>query len=174
VVAAGPERGHVLRLKDEDPYDYAEATRVFQPGRSVLIRFMVLAKQIQGRLEIDVVGPHGARPVQVAFTEEGRIEARHEGIWKPGGEYPLDEWIDVELDVNPGSNTERYQMRINGEEVLYRMAYFTDFIPEVERLTFRTGRFRLRGDGGHELPGADERSPDWTFLIDDVSIQPRP
>ncbi len=174
VVATGSGQGQALRLKDEDPYDFASVTRVFPLNRSVLIRFKVLAGQLDGRLEIDVAGPHGGRPVQVALTADGKIEARHEGIWKPGGEYSVGEWIEVELDVNPGGNTERFQLRINGEEVLYRIAYFTDFIPAVERLTFRTGFYRLRGDGGHELPGADDKSPKKVFLIDDVSIEPRP
>lgn len=170
----GGNRGHVLRMMDEDPYDYAEATRVFPRHRSVMIRFKLLAKRLDGRLEVDVAGPHGKRPVQIAFTEDGKIEARHEGIWKPGGTYDADRWIDVELDVNPGNNTERFQLRIDGEEVLYRIAYFTDYIPKVERLTFRTGKYRRRGDGGHELPDADFKAPTKTFYIDDVSIEPRP
>jgi len=174
VVDTGDVHGAALQLMDEDPYDYAAATRVFPSSRSVLIRFNVLAKQLQGRLEVDVLAADGSRPVQVAFTREGTIEARHEGVWKPAGSYPANKWIAVEIDVNPGNNTERYQLRINGEEVLYRIAYFSEFPNAVEQLTFRTGEFRLRGDGGHELPGADEKAPVQTFLIDDLSIVPRP
>jgi hypothetical protein len=44
----------------------------------------------------------------------------------------------------------------------------------VERVVFRTGPDRQRGDGGHEIPGADEKSPLRAYLIDDVSIQLRP
>ncbi|HSH09137.1 MAG TPA: hypothetical protein VK995_02025, partial [Oceanipulchritudo sp.] len=174
IVDAGDDHGPALQLKDEDPFDYAAATRVFPSTRSALIRFNVLAKQLYGRLEIDVLGADGSRPVQVAFTREGKIEARHEGVWKPAGSYPADQWIAVEIDVNPGNNTERYQLRINGKEVLYRIAYFSEFPKAVERLTFRTGEYRLRGDGGHELPGADEKAPTQTFLIDDLSIVQRP
>jgi hypothetical protein len=174
IVDRGKDSDHSLRLADEDPYDYARASRVFSAQRSVRIQFDVLAEQLDGRLEVDVTGPNGGRPVQIAFTEMGTIEARHEGIWKPGGTYSHGEWIHIELDVNPGNNTERFQLRVNGEEVLYRIAYFTDFIPEVERLTFRTGKYRRRGQGGHELPCADLKSKRQSFLIDNVLIEPRP
>ncbi|MEX0332609.1 MAG: exo-alpha-sialidase [Puniceicoccaceae bacterium] len=163
-----------LRLSDADPYDYAAVTKVFPRNRSALIRFKVKPSRIDGRLEIDVVGPNGGRPVQIALTEEGKIEARHEGIWKPGGTYEANRWTEIEIDVNPDSNTERFQLRVDGKEVLYRIAYFTDFIPEVERLVFRTGKYRHRGDGGHELPGSDRKATLQTYLIDDVSIESRP
>lgn len=173
-VVSSENNGKVLSLTDEDPADYARATRVFERSRSVLIRFDIKPTTRNGRMEIDVEGPHGMRPVQVAFTEDGKIEARHEGIWKPAGEYLADTWTRIELDVNPGNNTERFQLRVNGKEVLYRIAYFTDFIPEVERLTFRTGDYRRRGQGGHELPCADLKANRQTFLIDNVLIEPRP
>lgn len=171
VVDTGSERGKALELNDEDPYDYASVTRVFEEGRSSLIRFKLLAKQVFGRLEIDVASGDGLRPVQIAFTENGTIESKHEGAWKPGGTYRPDEWIDVELDVNPGNNHERFQLRINGEEVLYRIAYFSDFPETTERLTFRTGKYRYRGEGGIDLPDPDFKTPNAVFLIDDVSIE---
>jgi hypothetical protein len=165
--------GHVLALRDADPYDYASATRVFPPRRSVLVRFRFLARQTGARLEIDFAGPHGLRPVQVALTESGAIEARHEGIWKPAGHYRAGQWTELTIEVNPDRNTERFRVLVDGVPTLYRDAYFTDFIPKVERLTFRTGRYRQRGDGGHELPGADARLPEAVFLLDDLTFELR-
>lgn len=173
VIDAGPDVGHVLELVDADPYDFALAARIFPEHRSVRITFRVRADRLDGRLEVDLQSAHGLRPVQIALTENGKIESRHEGIWKPGGTYDTDRWIEVELDVNPGNNTERFQLRIDGEEVLYRPAYFTDYPETVERLVFRTGYHRLRGQGGHELPGADSKAPTSRFLIDDVTIELR-
>lgn len=173
VIDNGVDAGHVLELVDADPYDFAAAARIFPERRSVKVTFRLLAERLDGRLEIDLQSTHGLRPVQIAFTEDGKIESRHEGIWKPGGTYETDRWIEVELDVNPGSNTERFQLRIDGEEVLYRASYFTDYPKTVERLVFRTGYYRLRGQGGHELPGADLKAPTSRFLIDDVKIELR-
>ncbi|MCC5804690.1 MAG: hypothetical protein JJU00_00050 [Opitutales bacterium] len=174
VVDTGSPQGRALRLRDEDPYDYASATRVFAPRRSVLIRFRLFAEQTDGRFEIDVNSGDGLRPVQIALTEEGRVIARHEGMWKPAGTYEAGRWIDFELDVNPGGNTERFQLRVDGEEVLYRIAYVTDYPSTVERLTFRTGEYRRRpASGPDDMPGADDKTPLKTFLIDDVSIELR-
>ncbi len=174
VVDAGGARGHALELCDEDPCDYAKATRVFPANRSVKINFKLLARNISGRLEVDVVSARGERPVQIAFTEAGRVEAKHEGIWKPAGDYQADRWTDIELDVNPGDSVDRFQLRVDGREVLYRIAYFSELVPTVERLVFRTGAHRHRGDGGHEPPGADIKSPLRAYLVDDVVIETRP
>ncbi|MDQ8197696.1 hypothetical protein QEH56_06020 [Pelagicoccus enzymogenes] len=173
IVDTNSKQGRALRLSDEDPCDYASVTRIFEEGRSTMIRFKLRPEQTDGRLEIDVANAEGLRPVQIAFTENGTVEARHEGIWKPAGTYEAGKWIDIEIDVNPENNTERFQFRINGEEVLYRIAYFSDLARTAERLTFRTGEYRRRGSGGHEIPGADLKVKKSTFLIDDVSIEPR-
>ena len=53
-----------------------------------------------------------------------------------------------------------------------RPAFFTDPVATVERLSFRTGVFRERGFGGHDLPGADTKAALASFLIDDVVIAP--
>lgn len=173
VVDGGETVGHVLSLSDRDPYDYASATRVFPAHRAVKITFRFLARQTDARLEIDVVGPHGMRPVQVALTADGAIEARHEGIWKPAGTYEANRWTELTIEVNPGDAKEKFRVLVDGEETLFRDAYFTDYIPEVERLTFRTGEYRRRGDGGHELSGADEPVSEARFLVDDVTFECR-
>ncbi|MEP1445268.1 MAG: hypothetical protein ABJK37_04015 [Paraglaciecola sp.] len=170
VLESHGEQGAVLSLVDEEPYDYASVTRVFPTSFSALIRFKLQAAQIDGRIEIDVANAQGQRPVQIAFTEDGKVEAKHEGIWKPAGDYLADEWIDVELDINPRNDVDRYQLRINGQEVLYRTAYFSDVVPTVERLVIRTGEYRRRGSGGHELFDGHMKSKKKQFLIDDVNI----
>jgi hypothetical protein len=174
VVAAEGATGHALELRDEDPCDHAAATRVFPAARSVVVRFKLFARTTDGRFEVDVVSARGERAVQIAFDENGRIEARHEGIWKPAGTYEAGRWTDIEIDVNPGPGSDRFQFRVDGRETLRRTAYMSELVPSVERVVFRTGPYRQRGDGGHEIPGADEKSPLRAYLIDDVSIQLRP
>ncbi|MDP0500815.1 MAG: exo-alpha-sialidase [Verrucomicrobiota bacterium JB022] len=171
VVQADETHGRVLQLVDEDPYDYASATRAFPASRSVKTTFNFKAEQTDARLEIDFTGPNGMRPVQVALTADGKIEARHEGIWKDAGTYQAGEWSELTIWVNPEKNTEKFRILVNGKETLYRDAYFSDYIPQVERMTFRTGEYRRRGAGGHELPGADERAKRAVFQIDDVKFE---
>ena len=173
IVKDNEMHGSVLSLENHDSFDYASATRVFKTSQSVVIEFDLLAKQENARLEIDVLSANGLRPVQIALTPQGTIEARHEGIWKPAGSYLANQWNHITLDINPGNETERFQLLVNGEEVLYRAAYFTDYPKTVERITFRTGNYRRRGDGGHDLTEQDHPSEPSTFLIDNLHIQTR-
>ena len=59
-----------LKLTDRDPYDYASATRVFPPAKSVSVELAVVADQAdRGRLEIDLFDHFGsACPVRLAFS----------------------------------------------------------------------------------------------------------
>ena len=174
VVDAGGERGRVLELRDEEPYDYGRAMRVFPASRSVKAAFRVMPKQIQGQLDIEFAGAKGERPVRISLTPEGRITACHEGIWNDLGAYAADRWLNFEVDINPGKAIDRYDLYLDGKMILPRNGVFTDPVEAVERISFRTGAFRDRGFGGRELANADRKTRPATFLIDDVAVTPRP
>lgn len=173
VIEAGPPAGHALELRDEDPYDYARAVRVFPACHSAVISFKFLARQTNARFDIDVEGAHGERPVRLSLTPQGRIEVCHEDIWIDAGPYAANRWTRCELDINPGNHTDTFTVRIDGADALPRAAVFAEPSADIERLSFRTGKYRRLGCGGHELPGADEKAPLRVFLLDDVSIVPR-
>ena len=171
VVAQG-ENNHVLSLRDEDPYDYARAVRVFPATHGVKISFRVRAEQHGGRLEIELLDAAGERPVRIALEEDGRIWACHEAQWMDAGTYTPGAWHRFELEIPTDPNADRCAVTIDGASPLPRPAYFTDPVETVERLSFRTGAYRERGYGGRDLPGADVRAPAAEFLIDDVTIEP--
>lgn len=172
VVAIGAPAGRALELRDEDPYDYARAIRVFPVTHGVRISFKVLARQTNARLEIELLDAHGARPVRLALGEDGHVWACHEGQWFDAGAYTTDEWHRFELEIPPAATADRCALVLDGKSPLARPAVFTDPAATVERLSFRTGAFRDRGFGGRDLPGADEKVPAAAFLIDDVVIAP--
>ncbi len=174
VVDAGATAGHALELRDEDPYDYARAVRIFPETHGLKLSAKIFARQTNARLEIDLLDAHGARPVQLAFAEEGHLWARHEGIWNDAGPYTAGQWITVTLDIKPAVTADTAELRINGQPVLTRALVFTEPVNSVERLSFRTGVFRNRGLAGKELPGADTKVPAAVFLIDDIVITPVP
>jgi hypothetical protein len=78
VRVAEAEGSRVLELRDEDPYDYARAVRVFPATHGVKVSFRLFARQTDARLEIDLLDAKGARPVRLAFGEDGRLWACHE------------------------------------------------------------------------------------------------
>jgi len=164
----------VLSLRDEDPYDYARAVRIFPATHGVKISFRVQAAQTDARLEIDLLDAKGSRPVRLAFLPGGRLEACHEGQWLDAGTYTAGQWHRFELEIPAAVNADRCVVLIDGASPLPRPAFFTDPVETVERLSFRTGEYRDRGYGGRDLPGADVRAPAAVFLIDDVTIEPQP
>jgi hypothetical protein len=164
----------VLELRDEDPVDYARADRVFPATHGVKITFKVFARQSDARLEIDLLDGAGLRPVRLAFEENGRLRVCHEAQWLDAGPYETGRWHEFTLDIPVADDADRCAILLDGKSPLPRPAFFTDPVASVERLSFRTGRYRQRGYGGRDLPGSDAKSPAAVFLIDDVAITPLP
>ena len=172
VIDTASPAGHALELRDEDPCDYARAVRVFPATHGLKLSFKVLARQNTGRLEIELITATGARPLRLALTESGRIEANHEGIWTDAGPYLADRWTTVSLTIPKNPDADRADVLINGKLTLPRALVVAEPFSTVERLSFRTGTYRDRGDAGHEIPGADTKAAPSVFLIDDVDIAP--
>jgi hypothetical protein len=163
-----------FELRDEEPFDYARATRVFPATRSTRAKFKLLAQQANARLEIEFAGAKSERPVRLALTEKGRLSANHEGIWLDLGEYPVGKWMACEVDINPGQGVDRFDFYVDGKMILPRAGVFTEPAKSVERVSFRTGAFRDRGFGGVvDTASADRRAPAAVFRIDDVVLAPR-
>jgi hypothetical protein len=174
VPAASRIIDHALELRDEDPYDYARAVRVFPATHGVKITFKLLARQTDSRFEIELIDAAGLRPVRIALGEDGRLWALHEGQWIDAGAYTPNQWHQFELEIPRDPNADRCALTVDGKSPLRRPAFFTDPVATVERLSFRTGAYRDRGFGGRDLPGADEKAPIASYLIDDVVIAPLP
>jgi hypothetical protein len=170
VTTAATQPNRALELRDEDPYDYARAVRVFPATHGVKVSFKVFAQQTNARMEIDLLDGAGLRPVRLAFGEDGRLWACHEAQWLDAGAYTAGQWLTFELEIPADPNADRCTVLVNGQSPLPRPAFFTDPVTTVERLSFRTGPHRERGYGGRDLPGADQKVPAAVFLIDDVVI----
>lgn len=163
---------HALELRDEDPCDYARATRVFPETHGLKAAFKVLPRQANARLEIELTDARGNRQLLLALGEDGRVWVSHEGVWMDNGAYRADEWLAFAYDISPKPTADRGDLRLNGQPATPRAIGPTEATATIERLSFRTGPARLRAFGGHELPGADEKTAAVSFLVDDVAITP--
>lgn len=168
-----------LRLQDEDPYDYARAVRVFPESTSAKLSWKVHAGQNDtGRLEMEVVDRYGSRPVRVLLEEDGRIWAMNGSTLVDLGPYEPDTWytIGLILDVPAG----KFDVSFDGKTALSE-AEFTETVRSVERLSFRTGRYRVEPTrrmnpepGPEDLPNADRPVPRAVFHLDHVRASPLP
>ncbi|MBW2528537.1 MAG: hypothetical protein JRI23_30460, partial [Deltaproteobacteria bacterium] len=181
IAASGSNR--VLRLEDRDRADYASAMRVFPETAEARLAFRVRAHQAgvsTERLEIDVVGHHGDRAVAIAFDPaSGQITAEDGAGAQSVAAYGTTSWTDVEIQVFGAD--QRYSLAVDGADVLSSVPCFED-CATVERVVFRTGRFRLRDFSRRptddpwlstRIAGADTVQAPSIFDIDEVTLERR-
>lgn len=167
-----PANWGVLELRDEDPYDYARATRIFPETHGLKAGFKVLARQTNARLEIELADRRGNRPFLFALGEDGHLWACHEGVWTDNGAYTAGQWISFQYEASPKATSDRGDLIINGKPSVPRSIGPVEAAATVERLSFRTGPQRRQPTGGRDLPNADQKAPAAVFLVDDVVITP--
>jgi hypothetical protein len=176
-VAAFPSaENKCLRLEDRDPWDYAKAVRVFAESKALRLEFSLWAGQTDtGRLEIEVLDHRGHRPIRLSLAEDGRVRvATGEGI-VDAGPYQAGEWLRFSLTLD--TTAARYDVALDGRRVLQHAA-FAEVAATVERLSFRTGAFRLeptrqsdRYAIEDDLPHPDDSVAPATYYVDNVSIR---
>lgn len=169
-----------LVLKDEDPYDYPIAERIFPKGAIKQINFKFNINQIAlgHALEIEVQDQKGNRPLRLRIDKEWlafdfkKIEA---------DAYPISPkiWYDVSLNID--CNKKTYTVSINSIS-LNKEIPFADLAENVERIVFRTGPFRgyvppniveygepaQSGLDNESLPDAEKKVNPAIYWIDDL------
>ncbi len=176
LVESPGQSGHALELKDEDPYDYARAIRIFEESTESSISFkLFVPNENAGMLEVDVVDQYGNRPVRIRFDEKGKLIAQDGAVEKTLSNYQKGTWHTITLDMD-ASYFGHFTFSLNGEKLLEKAA-LAEGVKSVERLSFRTGPYRdlpnrktPNEDPEPPLPGADDKVPLGIFLIDDVKI----
>lgn len=177
VVAFPSAANKSLELRDEDPYDYARAVRVFPEAKSATVRFKVHARQDNaGRLEVEVADRFGHRPVRIVFTADGRIEARNGAEQVTVTHYEPGKWYDVALTVDVARGC--FDLVVGGKPASSRAA-FAEYVKSVERISFRTGAHRdaptlktsTEDQQDRTNPNPDATEALTVFHIDDVRIQ---
>ena len=185
----------VLRLEDQDPWDYATATRVFPETTKARVSLDVRLEQAgHDNLEIEIQSARGERPVRIILVGKDGVIVAHEGT-KPDGVAPLAVGSWVHLDIDVDTITGAYDLSVDGSRVVEAAAfaepldneaspYESGFeAPTVERVTFRTGIYRgqdFSRYGWHangfkkyepDLPGADEPVSRTVIDLDNVKTE---
>ena len=163
-----------LKLSDTEPYDYARATRVFPESSTVTVKFDILAKQTgNGRMEIELLSKKGSRPVRVTLSDNGRVQVVDGEKTVDVTAYQADKWLKfkVSADVTAG----KFSVSVNGKSVLSKAA-FAQKAANLQRISFRTGKYRKLGIGQREnendLPNAGDAVKEAVYYLDNVSITP--
>ncbi len=172
------DKNKCLELRDEEPYDYALAERIFPESKKVTVEFSIMLKQVgTSVLEFEVHDRHGKRPMRLRFDpdwlmfDQGKVEP------KPVP-FSMGKWYQIKLNMD--CEKQSYDVALDGVWVKQNIE-FAEKVDSLERLHFRTGPWRsdvrlyiLDGEPGNpglyqeDLPGADHKVAGSVFLVDDV------
>jgi hypothetical protein len=166
-------KNQYLELEDREPVDYARAIRTFPKSSAVDVSFRLAAAQAdRGRLEIELLGERGTRPVRVVLNDKGQLQAADGQKTVDLGTYKADNWSELTLKVKDG----RFTLLRAGKPILQDAA-FAEPSSTVYALSLRTGEFRGtvsrvgqdRDDKlGRDIPNTEEPLPAVIYRIDDV------
>ncbi|HEY5552924.1 MAG TPA: hypothetical protein VIK52_13615, partial [Opitutaceae bacterium] len=173
-----------LSLRDRDPWEYAKAERPFPASARVAVEFRVLIAQSgPGRLEVEVQGARGERPLRMAF-DGGWLMLDHIKAEAGSIRFRAGTWQTVRLELDTGRGV--YQCLIDGKLVRADVP-LQDPVAELQRIEFRTGAWRqdvpapiVKGEPGspgvylEDLPGADEPVTESIYFIDDIRTMALP
>ncbi|HUT30470.1 MAG TPA: PA14 domain-containing protein [Sedimentisphaerales bacterium] len=180
----------VLRLQDKDPYDYANAVRVFPETRKAQVSFDLRPQQFgRDNLEIEIQNYKGQRPVRIIIDgKNGKVTANKGESMNEVASLTAGKWLKIEIDVDTSAG--KYDLKVDGKDVVSGAGFaekldntgnpykskFT--VPTVERIVFRTGTWRMKdfsryGFGANDyrenepdLSGADEAVAEAIYDID--------
>ncbi|MEX0883125.1 MAG: hypothetical protein WDZ72_06595, partial [Cyclobacteriaceae bacterium] len=169
--------GLSLLFKDEDPYDYARAIRIFEEASKVKVGVdLWIGKENQGMLEIDVVDRYGNRPIRIKINDKSELSYQAGFEEKTFGTALKEKWHQLDLHINAepfGS----YDLFWNGKLIAEKVP-LAETVKSVERVSFRTGAYRSlpnrktpNEEPGHPLPGADQKEGLALFFIDNFHVQ---
>ena len=171
----------VLELRDEDPWDYAQAERIFPAAHRLRLRFRCQGRELPpgSSFEIELQSQRHHRPVRLKFVAN-ELACEGGASAMPSVPFALGQWRAIELECD--CNLSRYTLRIDGTIVRAGIA-FAEPAPLLERIVFRTGPWRGRvpahlvdGDkaatfAGEDLPDADAPMPATVFWIDELTAE---
>ncbi|MEX2512433.1 MAG: hypothetical protein WD398_05975 [Cyclobacteriaceae bacterium] len=170
--------GTSLSFKDEDPYDYARAIRVFEEASKVMVEVDIwIGKDNEGLLEIDVVDRYGNRPVRIKINEKAELAYQSGFEEKSFGTAISGQWHQLKLLLN-AEHFGHYGLYWNGKLIAENVP-LAEAVKSVERVSFRTGPYRdlpnRKTPNENPVPplvGADQKESPALFFIDNFKVQP--
>lgn len=173
-----------MMLKDEDPYDYAKAERIFPKRKKGSVEFRINPFRIaQGHaLSIEIQDQHGNRPMRLRFDKDwlsmniSMISAPKPVKIKTNKLY--------NVTINFDCEKQSYELKFDGKGIEKDIPFAVK-VKSLSRIVFRTGPYRgyvdpavaekgmdkPAGLNTEDLPGASKKAPTCIYLIDDLKTK---
>jgi hypothetical protein len=148
-----------LEITQSDPYDFAQAMRLFPESSRVTIDFELSVDHAErAHLEIDLLTRFGShRPVRVLISPESP------GLSVNSGE-------SVSLHVEADATKQTYSISMNGKAVVQDQP-FAEPADRLHRIAFRTGKHRGVGGLHPVAVGSDRPLKPVVYQLSKVSVQ---
>lgn len=172
----------VLKITDEEPYDYAKAVRAIPSSKRLRISFRVMQVQygLNG-LEFEAQTARGGRPLRLWWSPD-QVGFDRAGVEVERASIQSGKWHQVVLELD--CEEDRYSVRIDGE-IIHEDLDLEENPESIERLVFRTGPWRMdvrqfimeKGEPGApgvwdgDKPGSEEKVHAGIYLIDDLKTE---
>jgi hypothetical protein len=178
------EGGKALRIKDEEPYDYAFAERVLPSSEKITIEFSYNLQQAPRGFyaEFEAQDQRGNRPLKLRFDDAWMSMDVVIGEITDPVAIETGRWYDVRLEIDCLAN--KYDLYLDGSKVRSDVPFYED-VDAIERMLFRTGYYRLNVDSRYmekgmmnpssfdseDKPGSETKRHECTILIDNVKTK---
>ena len=173
-----------LILRDEDPYEFAQAERIFPiaVAKEISFKFNIYQIALGHAFEVEVQDQRGKRPLRLRIDEEW-LTMEFKKVKANPGAYPIspNAWYNVSLNID--CNSQSYTITLNGIKNEFKIP-FAEKTDNVERILFRTCSFRgyvlpgevegasaTTGLDNESLPGADEKVSATVVYIDNLTTK---
>jgi hypothetical protein len=174
-----------LEFRDEEPYDYCLAERVFPKSKKVGIQFRFNANEVpQGNaLIVEVQDQTGSRPMRLRIDRYW-LGIDRKKIYRDPLHIESGKWYKVNLVMDCEDQT--YDVILNDDKRINQIP-FAEKVANLERIEFRTGPYRgyvppaIVHDGmpkpagleNEDAPGSETQVSLSSYFIDDLKIVKR-
>ena len=168
VSITGTGAGRVLTLKDADPYDFAEAERVFPVAKKMQAEFAVTPGQADGgSLQIEFQDQRNMPAVRLSFEPDGTFITKAGARVKKMLTYKAGQTYVVRVTLN--TDTRMYTVNVDGKDVVTQL--FFQPVESFGHVVFRTGETRhfptadSPAEADTDQPKAGDTAPAAIFTI---------
>ena len=158
---------NALRLRDQDPWDYAKAERILPNSERIEVEFTVLAHQNDyGELYCELQDTKGQTALRLIFRKDGMLCHRTTAV-VPICRYEADAPTSVRIRVDCAAH--KALLEVNGKAVF--CGNMMTAVEKISRFVLRTGAPRLSPtreddpieDEEYVLANADEKTAEAVF-----------
>ncbi|MCC8154545.1 MAG: exo-alpha-sialidase, partial [Tannerellaceae bacterium] len=112
-----------LRLKDEDPYDYAKTIRIFEAAKKKQISFKLYVEEVaEAPLHVEINDRYGNRPVRLILDTDNNVKVTNGYQTQIVAEYNQQQWYTFSINLSV-ENYGFYTLSMDGKVIAENISF---------------------------------------------------